>query len=77
MSCAIICILTWWCWHDYQGRYKQSLFKAFKRTVDEGRFKMVIVDASNIRVEDFKEYWAAGQARTTELSCAMPQHMLI
>ena len=46
-----------------QGRYKQSLYKAYKRTIEEGRFRMVVVDAPNVAVEDFKDYWATGQAR--------------
>jgi len=41
--------------------YKASLLKAFKRTVEEGRSTFVIVDAPNLRVEELKSYWDAGQ----------------
>lgn len=44
--------------------YKASLLKAFRRTVEEGRSTFVIVDAPNVRVEDFKPYWDAGQVWT-------------
>jgi YLP motif-containing protein 1 len=43
--------------------YKASLVKAFRKTVEEARFAFVIVDAPNLRVEDFKPYWDAGQVR--------------
>ena len=43
------------------GPYKASLLKAFQRTVEEARFTFVIVDANNIRFEDFKMFWSAGQ----------------
>ena len=45
------------------GSYKASLLKAFQRTVEEARFTFVIVDANNLRFEDFKTYWSAGQVR--------------
>ena len=45
------------------GPYKASLLKAFQRTVEEARFTFVIVDANNLRFEDFKTYWSAGQVR--------------
>ena len=54
-----------------QGRYKQSLLKAFKRTTEEGRFAMVIVDAPNVRVEDFKEYWTHGQVRPVRVGLTL------
>ncbi len=45
------------------GKYQASLLRAFQRTVEEGRFAVVVVDAPNLRVDDIKPYWAAGQAR--------------
>ena len=45
------------------GTYKASLLRAFSRTVEEGRFPFVIVDAPNIRVDDFKDYWSVGQVK--------------
>ena len=45
----------------HAGPYKASLLKAFQRTVEEARFNFVIVDANNLRLEDFKIFWSAGQ----------------
>ena len=53
---------------DCAGVYKASLLKAFRRTVEEGRSAFVIVDAPNLRVEDFKPYWDAGQVWTAPAS---------
>lgn len=50
------------------GRYKQSLFKAYKRTIEEARFRLVVVDAPNAKVDDFKDYWTTGQASTVQCS---------
>lgn len=47
--------------------YQRSLFKAYQRTLDEGRFRFVVLDAPNIRVADFKDFWAAGQAAGYEV----------
>lgn len=46
---------------ELEGRYKQSLFKAYKRTIEEARFRLVVVDAPNAKVDDFKDYWTTGQ----------------
>lgn len=43
------------------GSYRRSLLKAYQKTVDEKRFNIVIVDAPNLLIEDFKPYWSAGQ----------------
>lgn len=45
--------------------YKQSMLKAFAKTVEESRFPFVILDAPNIQVEDFKPFYMAAQVFTT------------
>ena len=57
------------CTPVWLGVYKGSLLKAFRRTVEEGRFGFVIVDANNLRAEDFKPYWDAGQVRSIGRTC--------
>ncbi|KAK9790115.1 hypothetical protein WJX73_000750 [Symbiochloris irregularis] len=57
---------------ELEGCYKQSLLKAYSRTVEEGRFKVVIVDAPNVRVEDFKDYWGTGQRAGYEVFVMQP-----
>ncbi len=54
------------------GKYRASLLRAFQRTVEEARFAVVVVDAPNLRVDDIKPYWAAGQARPGR---RLPTHM--
>ncbi|GBG60518.1 hypothetical protein CBR_g5693 [Chara braunii] len=41
--------------------YKASMFKAFKKTLEEGRFTFIIVDDRNVLVADFSQYWAAAK----------------
>lgn len=55
--------------------YKASLLKAFSKTVEEGRFAFVIVDADNTRVDDFKPFWAAGQVRQNRQLCLAMHHI--
>ena len=45
----------------HAGSYRRSLLKAYQKTMDEKRFNIVIVDAPNLLIEDFKPYWSAGQ----------------
>ena len=59
MGLAGPCLLT--------GVYKRSLLKAYQRTLDEARFKFVILDAPNIRAGDFRDFWMAGQAAGYEV----------
>jgi len=41
--------------------YRASILKAFSKTVEEGRFPFVILDAPNIQVEDFRPFYMAAQ----------------
>ncbi|CAL1368183.1 unnamed protein product [Linum trigynum] len=38
--------------------YRESMLKAFKKTLEEGSFRLVIVDDRNLRVADFAQFWA-------------------
>jgi hypothetical protein len=40
-----------------------SLSKAVKKTLEERRYKMVVMDAPNVRVEDFQDVWATAQVQ--------------
>ncbi|XP_028055341.1 YLP motif-containing protein 1-like [Camellia sinensis] len=37
------------------------MLKAFKKTLDEGVFSLVIVDDRNLRVADFAQFWATAK----------------
>jgi len=41
--------------------YQKSLVKALGRTLDDGRFTFVVMDAPNIRLDDFRDVLAAAQ----------------
>ena len=41
--------------------YRASILKAFSKTVEEGRFPFVILDAPNIQVEDFRPFYMVAQ----------------
>ena len=43
------------------GLYQRSLLKAFSSTVESARFSVVVVDAPNIRVDEYRDFWSAGQ----------------
>ncbi|CAK7322862.1 unnamed protein product [Dovyalis caffra] len=43
---------------EMEEAYRESLLKAFKKTLEEGIFTFVIVDDRNLRVADFAQFWA-------------------
>ncbi|GFS08763.1 YLP motif-containing protein 1, partial [Elysia marginata] len=43
--------------------YRQSLLKSFKKTVDDGFFPFIIVDATNEKVVHFSEFWSYAKSR--------------
>uniref|UniRef100_A0A2C9K7P1 YLP motif-containing protein 1 n=1 Tax=Biomphalaria glabrata TaxID=6526 RepID=A0A2C9K7P1_BIOGL len=43
--------------------YRQSLLKSFKKTVDDGFFPFIILDATNERVAHFSEFWSYAKSR--------------
>jgi hypothetical protein len=45
----------------FAGAYSNALLKAFVKTLGERRHSVVILDAPNLRVVDFREFWRAGQ----------------
>ncbi|KAK9817310.1 hypothetical protein WJX72_012496 [[Myrmecia] bisecta] len=57
---------------ELERTYQRNLLKAYSRTIEEGRFAFVIVDAPNITVADFKEFWAAGQRAGYEVFVLQP-----
>ncbi|KAL6628930.1 hypothetical protein ACP70R_028695 [Stipagrostis hirtigluma subsp. patula] len=46
---------------EMEETYRSSMLKAFKKTLDEGNFKFVIVDDRNLRVADFAQFWATAK----------------
>jgi len=52
---AVFSIIT------HAAAYQKSLAKALGRTMDEGRYKFVVMDAPNIRLDEFRDVLAAAQ----------------
>lgn len=46
-----------------EDAYRQSLFKSFKKTVDDGFFPFIIVDATNEKVTHFEEFWSYAKSK--------------
>ncbi|THG22586.1 hypothetical protein TEA_013595 [Camellia sinensis var. sinensis] len=46
---------------EMEEAYRSSMLKAFKKTLDEGVFSLVIVDDRNLRVADFAQFWATAK----------------
>ncbi|PSR95830.1 YLP motif-containing protein [Actinidia chinensis var. chinensis] len=46
---------------EMEEAYRSSMLKAFKKTLDEGCFSIVIVDDRNLRVADFAQFWATAK----------------
>jgi hypothetical protein len=44
--------------------YQRSLSRAAVKALEEARSPFIVVDAPNLRLDDFKEVWAAGQVGT-------------
>jgi len=43
-----------------------SHIKSFRKTLDEGRFPVVVVDSINITLAHYKEFWEAAKAKGFE-----------
>lgn len=41
--------------------YKKSLAKAVKKSLEERRYRIVVMDAPNAQIKDFQDIWTAAQ----------------
>lgn len=57
---------------ELEDAYEASLLKAYTRTVDEGRFKCVLVDAPLLKAAQLREYWRLGQKAGYEVYMSLP-----
>lgn len=51
---------------EMEEPYRASLTKAFKKTVDEGYFPIIIVDCVNDKVAHFEEMWRFAQNKSVK-----------
>ncbi|CAH3119091.1 unnamed protein product [Porites lobata] len=47
--------------------YRSSLFKSFTKTLEDGFFPVVIVDAIHDKVEHFEKYWSHAKQKGFEV----------
>ncbi|XP_078001221.1 uncharacterized protein LOC144453752 [Glandiceps talaboti] len=55
---------------EMEEAYRTSLFKAYKKTIDDGFFDFVLVDAINQKVKHFEQFYNYGRQKNFEVYVA-------
>jgi YLP motif-containing protein 1 len=55
---------------EMEQTYRASLLKAYNKTLEEGFFPMIVVDAPNTKVHHFDRYWSNGKMKGFEVYVA-------
>ncbi|XP_060037275.1 YLP motif-containing protein 1 isoform X5 [Erinaceus europaeus] len=55
---------------EMEETYRSSMFKTFKKTLDDGFFPFIILDAINDRVRHFDQFWSAAKTKGFEVYLA-------
>ncbi|XP_077862500.1 YLP motif-containing protein 1-like [Saccoglossus kowalevskii] len=55
---------------EMEDAYRASLFKAFKKTIEDGFFDFIIVDAINEKVKHFEQFWTFAKQKAFEVYIA-------
>ncbi|XP_064920004.1 YLP motif-containing protein 1 isoform X7 [Columba livia] len=55
---------------EMEETYRTSMFKTFKKTLDDGFFPFIILDAINDRVRHFEQFWSAAKTKGFEVYLA-------
>uniref|UniRef100_A0A8D0HBN7 YLP motif-containing protein 1 n=1 Tax=Sphenodon punctatus TaxID=8508 RepID=A0A8D0HBN7_SPHPU len=55
---------------EMEETYRTSMFKTFKKTLDDGFFPFIILDAINDRVRHFEHFWSAAKTKGFEVYLA-------
>ncbi|XP_050223688.1 uncharacterized protein LOC126673545 isoform X2 [Mercurialis annua] len=59
---------------EMEEAYRDNMLKAFKKTLEEGTFTLVIVDDRNLRVADFAQFWAIAKRSGYEVYISEPTY---
>ncbi len=51
-----------------EDTYRSSMLKTFKKTLDDGFFPFIILDAINNKVKYFDQFWSAAKTKGFEVS---------
>lgn len=52
-----------------EDTYRNSMLKTFRKTLDDGFFPFIILDAINEKVKYFDQFWSAAKTKGFEVSC--------
>ncbi|KAM4663509.1 YLP motif-containing protein 1 [Discoglossus pictus] len=55
---------------EMEETYRSSMFKTFKKTLDDGFFPFIILDCINDRVRHFEQFWSAAKTKGFEVFLA-------
>ncbi|XP_053553165.1 YLP motif-containing protein 1 [Bombina bombina] len=55
---------------EMEETYRSSMFKTFKKTLDDGFFPFIILDCINDRVRHFEQFWSAAKTKGFEVYLA-------
>lgn len=55
---------------EMEEAYRSSMLKAFKKTIEDGFFNFVIVDACHAQVREFEEMWSFAKQRGSQVYIA-------
>lgn len=61
---------------EMEEAYRGSLFKTFKKTVEDGFFPFIIVDAINDRVKYFEEMWSFAKQKGFQVTSILSFSLL-
>ena len=48
---------------EMESAYRQNMLKSFKKTIDDGFFPFIIVDAVFDRTKHFEEFWSYAKSK--------------
>lgn len=54
---------------EMEDTYRNSMLKTFRKTLDDGFFPFIILDAINEKVKYFDQFWSAAKTKGFEVSC--------
>lgn len=62
---------------EMEESYRQSLIKAFKKTITDGYFHFVVVDNVNQKVKNFGEMWSFAKQNGFQVNTVLLQGLIV
>ena len=53
---------------ELEDSYRQNMYKSFKKTIDDGFFPFIIMDAVNDKNKHFEEFWSYAKSKGFQVS---------